>query len=74
MQRAQVILIRVSKLPTRPVCEYMSAPTLIGNAEHLWTSTEVANYVGVHPETIRLWVRKRTISYIWLGKVDVRFH
>jgi excisionase family DNA binding protein len=66
-------IVICSKIPVGLKNEYIGAPTFIGNHEHLWTCSEVADYIGVHVETIRLWVRSRKISFIRLGRVDVRF-
>jgi excisionase family DNA binding protein len=69
--KPQILLI--SKIPVGLKIEYIGAPSFTGNPEHLLTATEAAHYLQVHPETVRDWCRKRRISYIRLGRCDVRF-
>jgi excisionase family DNA binding protein len=69
--KPQIIL--VSKLHTGMVCSYIAPPSFTGNPQHLWTVSEAAAFLRIHPETLREWVRGRTISYIRLGVQDVRF-
>jgi excisionase family DNA binding protein len=69
--RPQIIL--VSKLHTGTVCTYVGPSAFNSDPEHLLTTAEAAHYLQIHVETLRLWVRGRKISYIRLGRVDVRF-
>lgn len=66
-------IILVSKIPGGTKCEYFGAPNFTANPEHLWTVSELAAFLRVHPGTVRVWVRDRKISYIRVGKSDVRF-
>jgi excisionase family DNA binding protein len=69
--KPQIIL--VSKLPTATVCTYVGPPAFNSAPEHLLTCAEAAQFFKVHIETIRIWCRRRKLTYVRLGKCDVRF-
>jgi excisionase family DNA binding protein len=71
MSRPQIIL--VSQIPHGAAYTYIGSPNFSASPEHLWTCSEAANYLQVHIETVRNYARKRRITYVRLGKCDIRF-
>jgi excisionase family DNA binding protein len=66
-------IVICSKIPLGLKSEYIGPPNFTGSPEHLWTTLEAAEFLRIHVETLRQWVRTRKISFIRLGKCDVRF-
>jgi excisionase family DNA binding protein len=66
-------IVIVSKIACGQKCEYIGAPTFSASSEHLLTCQETARYLQLHVETVRDFARKRRISYVRLGRCDIRF-
>ena len=51
----------------------MKIPTLTDGNEHPWTVPEAANFLGVSPQTVYLWVERKQIPHLRVMGRNIRF-
>jgi len=51
----------------------MKIQTLADGNEHPWTVPEAANFLGVSPQTVYLWVERKQIPHLRVMGRNIRF-
>ena len=51
----------------------MKIQTLTDGNEHPWTVPEAANFLGVSPQTVYLWVERKQIPHLRVMGRNIRF-
>jgi excisionase family DNA binding protein len=65
-------ILIVSRIQCGTKCEYIGAPSFQASPEHLWSTEEAGQFLGVTKETVRDWCRDRKLTHVRLSPYDIR--